>query len=156
MLRHSLATLRAEIYCGTLWLPLSSSFFFFCLFGLNDCLPARAKRGMAIRSLRPKRAKKSWGLLGREEVVIKNQRVITTKRFCYLVGGHLFLWSTLDSKPTKTNKNKQDLAESLNLMLTIHVSFWPDNASLQSILAHPILCQNFVLFSSWFPSFFSN
>ena len=34
------------------------SLFLFCQFGLNDCLPARAKWGMAIRSFTPKRAKK--------------------------------------------------------------------------------------------------
>ena len=43
---------RAVRYCRKLWLPLPSSLSlsFFCLFELNDFLPAQAKRGMAIRS----------------------------------------------------------------------------------------------------------
>ena len=60
MLSHSLATLEGccvfVAHCGTLFPPLS--LFLFCLFGLNDCLPAQAKQGMAIRSFSPKRAKK--------------------------------------------------------------------------------------------------
>ena len=40
---------RAVIYNSKMWFPLSLFSLSLCLFELNDCLPARAKRGMAIR-----------------------------------------------------------------------------------------------------------
>ena len=52
MLRHSLETLEG---CNLLWhvvAPSSLLSLSLCLFWLNDCLPARTKRGMAIRSFR--------------------------------------------------------------------------------------------------------
>ena len=47
------ATLATLEGCNLLWhivAPSSLLSLFFCLFGLNVCLPAWAKRGMAIRS----------------------------------------------------------------------------------------------------------
>ena len=58
MLRHSLATLEG---CNLLWhivAPSSLLSIFFCLLGLNDCLPAPVNWGMAIRSFIGKIVKK--------------------------------------------------------------------------------------------------
>ena len=52
MLRHSLATLEGCIFLWHIVAPSSRLSLFFCLFGQNDCLPARAKQGMAIQSLK--------------------------------------------------------------------------------------------------------
>ena len=54
MLRHSLVTLEG---CNLLWLHLPYSLSSFCLFGLNNCLPAWAKWGMSVnvRLFSPKR-----------------------------------------------------------------------------------------------------
>ena len=57
MFRHAFVTLAGRKILQKIVLPLPYSLFF-CLFELNDCLPAGAKRGMAIRSFSAKRAKK--------------------------------------------------------------------------------------------------
>ena len=46
-LRHAFATLAGHKILKKIVAPSLLSLFF-CLFELNDCLPARAKRGMAI------------------------------------------------------------------------------------------------------------
>ena len=58
MLHHSFVTLEGCKTFQKIVAPSSLLSLFFCLFELNDCLPARAKRGMAKRSFSAKGQKK--------------------------------------------------------------------------------------------------